>query len=637
MISRLRPLLDRLGRTGGRRPAVGVVAADADALAVALHDGAAAAATALQREDVAEARRALAAIPQAVAAAETSDERVRLAAALATRGHPGAAAAMLAPDRPTSARAALAHARASAAGADGATACALWAEAFGRFPTPAIGVAYATALADELDYAGAFALLDRLIAADPRKSLRAARVRLLERVGALEEAAGAAAEEAARSDADEGARAEAARLARDVGRFPAPAGEAMPTADERGWAASARREANALIAAGRLAEAAGLLREVMSRRGEANDGLALVNAVLLGGEIEEGARLADEFAARFPGDARFPLKTAQLAERRSDAVGMLEGYCRVLAADPRSAAGATGVARALLLGGRVRAARDWLQEADPAAGWRWTLLALTEMRAGGQPAAEAALGRAYATGAAALADYRRGRAVSANDCLLPDGRHIAHPCARMLASAALFDQFVDDLARGGSAVLVGNSPRLLGQGRGARIDAASTVIRLNDFRIRGFEADVGARTDWWFSSANRQAEPDRASVGAARSILTQPMPQHAPELPAFARGRLRLDLGPEQACFLPPFLHALSDTLLYPGRTTGMRMILMLEFVLGGGFEAVGFDFFTSGSLHYFENGADRLLVGETHAPAFERAFVEEVLVPLARFGRYSL
>lgn len=56
--------------------------------------------------------------------------------------------------------------------------------------------------------------------------------------------------------------------------------------------------------------------------------------------------------------------------------------------------------------------------------------------------------------------------------------------------------------RAPTCAVVGNSGTLLGSGRGAQIDAHDLVIRLNNARVAGFAADVGATTGVSFVNSN---------------------------------------------------------------------------------------------------------------------------------------
>ncbi|MFW2830492.1 glycosyltransferase family 29 protein [Sphingomonas sp. ID0503] len=493
---------------------------------------------------------------------------------------------------------------------------AVWRRVYAQRPTAAVAIRYARALVEGLRYEEAFAVLDAA-KADP--GVRRARVRLLERTGALTAAAEMAEEPG-----------EIVRLSREAG-LPVLA-ETVQYRRER--VEDSRAEAAALIVANRHGEAVEKLAAVFAKTGKANDLSGYLNAVLLSGDVAAGGGLAREGARRFPQDPRFPRKLAQLAEREGEWEAATLAYRAAHGLDPASAVERCGIARTLAMAGELAAARRWLdvQSDDDLSFWVEPMRAFIAMRAGQERIARAALDRAYGKGEVILSAYRAARA--AGEVYLLDGVTLRHPLERYRRSADLFDEILRGL-QGGSVALVGNSPKLRGEGLGPTIDAHGSVVRINDFRLAGFEPDVGRRTDIWLSSANRQAEPDPDGVAGAKSILIQSHALHVPELPAFAMGRMRLNLGPEQACFLPPFLHRLSDALLYPVPTTGMRALLMLEFVMQTPFRALGFDFFESAEMHYFDRGPTRHRVGESHAIAFERAFAAEVLGTIGRFVRF--
>lgn len=56
--------------------------------------------------------------------------------------------------------------------------------------------------------------------------------------------------------------------------------------------------------------------------------------------------------------------------------------------------------------------------------------------------------------------------------------------------------------RDSKVVVVGNGPSAIAEERGAEIDAANAVIRMNFYRIGGYERFVGTRTDFWVSHMN---------------------------------------------------------------------------------------------------------------------------------------
>ena len=54
----------------------------------------------------------------------------------------------------------------------------------------------------------------------------------------------------------------------------------------------------------------------------------------------------------------------------------------------------------------------------------------------------------------------------------------------------------------GPVVVVGNGPSLRGKDLGSRIDSFPNVIRVNKFRTKGYENDVGSKTTGWHINEN---------------------------------------------------------------------------------------------------------------------------------------
>ena len=54
----------------------------------------------------------------------------------------------------------------------------------------------------------------------------------------------------------------------------------------------------------------------------------------------------------------------------------------------------------------------------------------------------------------------------------------------------------------GPVVVVGNGPSLIGKGLGPTIDSFPNVIRINKFRTKGYEKDVGSKTTGWHINEN---------------------------------------------------------------------------------------------------------------------------------------
>lgn len=61
-----------------------------------------------------------------------------------------------------------------------------------------------------------------------------------------------------------------------------------------------------------------------------------------------------------------------------------------------------------------------------------------------------------------------------------------------------------DIIRGKTLAIVGNGPTELGAGHGPEIDAADLVVRFKEYKLGGFQADYGTRTDLWVTNCGRR-------------------------------------------------------------------------------------------------------------------------------------
>lgn len=363
----------------------------------------------------------------------------------------------------------------------------------------------------------------------------------------------------------------------------------------------------------------------------------VLNATFAAGDFTEGRRLCGKLKERFPGYMPFWKKAGQVAERQADYEAALDNYTEAIALAPEDPSLRSGLARSLIYLDREDDALDWLALCGGGGDrnvWPLALRAFLHARHGAEERATRELDTLYRRCARIMAEYAEGQQHDPRDTFLLDGSHIPHPSPHAAEIYQNFNAWWQSLTEG-SVTLVGNSPSLLESGRGADIDQSDTVIRLNDFTLTGYEDDIGRKTTHWYTSANRQAAPDPASVGEARVMMMQPHAQHFPDVRRFSKGRLDFELDPSRTAYLAPCVKMMSEALCYPHPSTGFRVILMLEFLAQIRFTAMGFSFFQHGELHYFDTESSKLQVGEVHATDFERDFVDLLLAPHGRHGQF--
>lgn len=384
----------------------------------------------------------------------------------------------------------------------------------------------------------------------------------------------------------------------------------------------------------RFDEAAALAARLTAAAENAGDWYTHVLALCQAERFPAALTVAMQARAHFPADPRFIGKLAQIAEAMGDFELALHNWQVLGSRDPASPQAHAGTARALLALGRPDALRtvlDSLEADSPDRLWVHNLRALWQAREGQKQAARAAYMAGEQLAHRFLQSVRDHAGADPRQAYV-HGRWLHHPQAEHARSLSLFQQDfaarLADIHR--PAIIVGNSPQLLGGRLGAQIDRFGTVMRLNDFTIAGFEAHVGQRTDLWYSSGNRHARKHDMRNFDLAVIGTSPA-QQMPDLEEFGRLRLGLQLDPARCCLLPPAYAALSAGAAYPKPTSGLRMILLANYLSPADIHIAGFDFFVRHKEHYFDAGTGAHQPGETHVGWYERDLVEQVLQPFGR------
>lgn len=185
-----------------------------------------------------------------------------------------------------------------------------------------------------------------------------------------------------------------------------------------------------------------------------------------------------------------------------------------------------------------------------------------------------------------------------------------------------------------SLAIVGNAGYLAELDQGAQIDAHDVVLRMNNFRTKGFETQVGARTDVFLSTYYDDVNLQNEELAQAK-LLISAMPYnlwrsrrqgvlhvHGAHI---ARALSKLE---RRQVFVPDwdFFLALKQQLgKYP--TTGAMAVLLATNILSRVCRSIyftGFSFFR-GKSHYFR---DQQTVPRNHDMQREEEVVRELLRP---------
>jgi Glycosyltransferase family 29 (sialyltransferase) len=194
-----------------------------------------------------------------------------------------------------------------------------------------------------------------------------------------------------------------------------------------------------------------------------------------------------------------------------------------------------------------------------------------------------------------------------------------------------------------SLAIVGNAGYLSELAQGELIDSHDLVLRMNNFRVAGFERQVGTRTDIFLTTFHSDVDLSNPALADAQLIVAS-----VPCNFAKSRGRGLQQRHAEfivrgvrqmerREVFVPAidyFTAARRAIGRYPS-TGAMAVLLALDFLLPvcGEIYVTGFSFF-AGRGHYF-HGAP--VAANNHDPGREQALLGERLAPHVSSGRVRL
>lgn len=165
--------------------------------------------------------------------------------------------------------------------------------------------------------------------------------------------------------------------------------------------------------------------------------------------------------------------------------------------------------------------------------------------------------------------------------------------------------------------VIGNGPTALRQEHGARIDRAAHVVRLNDFRTAGYEAQVGRRTTLLFTCRlNEYLHTLHQFPEVVLCLLMNPLEGVTiPDELLHAPNVVKTIDWPEVEA-LAPLLQLRAGC--YP--STGLLAILYAVRRFGHAY-LLGFDGLGGGNRHYYEDGIRA--VPTRHDGARERDWID--------------
>jgi len=181
----------------------------------------------------------------------------------------------------------------------------------------------------------------------------------------------------------------------------------------------------------------------------------------------------------------------------------------------------------------------------------------------------------------------------------------------------------EELKKGSSCIVVGNSPLIKERNIGKKINSFDFIVRLNDAPTGGFEKRVGSRTDLRILNRTLQKEKGVGNLDSDRSgvlknfesdVLLYPTP---PSIEEDAREKLVNSKNSYSVSdFFRTYKEAIEKELGIKRLSTGLFSTIFLVHI----FESVAlinFDFYSSSSssFHYWENFDG----GDTSPHGFEK------------------
>jgi len=148
--------------------------------------------------------------------------------------------------------------------------------------------------------------------------------------------------------------------------------------------------------------------------------------------------------------------------------------------------------------------------------------------------------------------------------------------------------------------IVGNSPNMLGKGKGQVIDKYHTVIRFTDFRTVGFEKDVGSKVNIWITGGAKQTQVKKRTLPPnVVQLYLSPGQYTVQTMSQFIIKNLQM--SPRGFIFYKDikFMKLIMKAFgIYPSTGLATIFILIAKF---GKVDTIGFDFYQNG-IHYYNN-----------------------------------
>ena len=183
-----------------------------------------------------------------------------------------------------------------------------------------------------------------------------------------------------------------------------------------------------------------------------------------------------------------------------------------------------------------------------------------------------------------------------------------------------------------SILIIANGESILNNDYGEFIDKHPLVARINNYQTKGFEKQIGSKTDIWFNGANSKLKLQSAKYSDIIVLMpSQVILKKEADLNGHVSKRLKLNKEEYTTVSLSN-IQTFENQVGYNRLTTGLYSIL---WALKNYNEVIihGFDFFQESKAHYYDNSLSKLLIknniikkGQKHNNILEKQFVNNLI-----------
>ena len=181
-------------------------------------------------------------------------------------------------------------------------------------------------------------------------------------------------------------------------------------------------------------------------------------------------------------------------------------------------------------------------------------------------------------------------------------------------------------------LIIANGESILSNDYGQFIDNYPLVARINNYQTKGFENQIGSKTDIWINGANSKLKLQPTKYSNIIVLMpSQVILKKQSDLNGHVSKRLKLNKEKYDTAPLSD-IQNFENQVGYNRLTTGLYSIL---WALKNYNEVIihGFDFFQESKAHYYDNSLSKLLIknniikkGQKHNNILEKEFVNGLI-----------